>query len=313
MTSAPLRAATHRLAVDRVTVETVGALEEAGIETILLKGPSVARWLYEDDGRRTYGDTDLLVDPARFAEAEGVLARLGFERIVSGEQLREAIPAHTWRRRNDRRTVDLHRRLPGVEVDPAAGWRLLSARTAGLDIGPVRCRVLDTGARAMHVAIHAAFHGSEEAQPLEDLRRALARLDDAIWRDAAELAARSGATPAFALGLRLEPGGEAVASRLGLPTASSVELRLRASTAPPLALGLERLASAPGLAAKLAIVARKLVPSPAVLRSWSPLARRGPLGMAAAYALRPFWLLAHLPAGARAWRRARKAGERPGP
>jgi hypothetical protein len=309
MTSAALRAATHRLAVNRVTAETVSALEAAGIEAILLKGPSIARWLYEDDGRRTYGDTDLLVDPVRFAEAEAVLAELGFDRIVSGEQLREAIPAHTWIRRNDRRIVDLHHRLPGAEVDPAAAWRLLSARTAELVIGPARCRVFDTGARAMHVAIHAAFHGVEEAHPLEDLRRALARLDDAIWRDAAELAARLSATPAFALGLRLEPRGESVANRLALPTASSVELRLRASTAPPLALGLERLASAPGWATKLAIVAREVVPSPVVLRSWSPLAHRGPLGMAGAYVLRPFWLLGHAPTAVSAWRRARRAGE----
>ena len=41
------------------------------------------------------------------------------------------------------------------------------------------------------------------------------------------------------------------------------------------------------------------LPSRAALRDWSPLARRGPLGTAAAYALRPFWLLVHLPEAVR--------------
>ena len=42
------------------------------------------------------------------------------------------------------------------------------------------------------------------------------------------------------------------------------------------------------------------------MRLWHPLARRGPVGLAAAYLYRPFWLAVKLPVGVRAWRRAAK-------
>lgn len=64
------------LAVDRVTAEVVPALAAVGIRPILLKGPSIARWLYPSGGR-SYGDTDLLVPPADFARAGSVLERPG--------------------------------------------------------------------------------------------------------------------------------------------------------------------------------------------------------------------------------------------
>lgn len=307
MTSPALRAATQRLRVDRVTAEVVSALDAAGATTILLKGPSIARWLYEGDGRRTYADTDLLVDPDSVTTAEDVLGELGFRRAMSDEQLGEALPAHAWSRAADRTMIDLHRTLPGAEAHPRAVWDLLVSRTQVLTLGSVECRAPDPDVLAAHVAIHAALHGAGVQQPLEDLRRVLVKLSRPDWERAAEVAAGLEASEAFATGLRLDPHGTEVAERLGLATDATVELRLRAATAPPTALGMARLVRTPGAAAKLALLARKAVPSPAFLRHWSPIARRGPLGLAAAYAIRPFWLLAHLPAGVLAWRRAVRA------
>ena len=73
-----------------------------------------------------------------------------------------------------------------------------------------------------------------------------------------------------------------------------------------LALGFDRFARLPGVQAKLAFAARKLVPPPAWMRSCVPLARRGRLGLAAAYLWRPISLVARLGPGWRAWRRAVK-------
>jgi hypothetical protein len=53
----------------------------------------------------------------------------------------------------------------------------------------------------------------------------------------------------------------------------------------------------------------KTFPPPAFMRAWSPLARRGALGLALAYAWRPVWLVVHSGAAVRAWRRARRSAD----
>jgi hypothetical protein len=166
--------------------------------------------------------------------------------------------------------------------------------------------------RAFHLAVHAGQHGSGWSRPLEDLDRAIAIADEASWREAEELAASLDATPAFAAGLRLTPSGAALADRLGLPRDVPVDVALRAETPPPVALGLDQLAQAKGLRARLGILRHKLVPPPSFMRHWSSLARRGPVGLLLAYLWRPLWLLARLPEGFEAWRRARREVRRSG-
>jgi hypothetical protein len=53
------------------------------------------------------------------------------------------------------------------------------------------------------------------------------------------------------------------------------------------------------------LVGHKLAPPATFMHKWSPLARRGPLGLAAAYVWRPFWILSRTPDALRAWARAR--------
>jgi len=69
--------AARALNIDRVTAEVAVAMVAAGIAYVVLKGPSIARWLYPTNGR-TYCDTDLLVPPAEFERAGAVLRSLGF-------------------------------------------------------------------------------------------------------------------------------------------------------------------------------------------------------------------------------------------
>src|ERR687893_43534 len=90
----PDLAATARgLAVDAVSAEVLDALRAAHVPTILLKGPSVAEWLYHQGPGRSYLDTDVLVAPPALADAERVLAELGFQQCaVVGE--RGAVPTH---------------------------------------------------------------------------------------------------------------------------------------------------------------------------------------------------------------------------
>jgi hypothetical protein len=111
-----LAAAATNLALDSRTVEVVTALDAAGIPSILLKAPAIARWLYADGESRQYADIDLLVGPHQFADAERVLADLGFaesglERAFPDERPRHA---HAWTRARDGTAVDLHRTLAGA-------------------------------------------------------------------------------------------------------------------------------------------------------------------------------------------------------
>ncbi|MCA1711243.1 MAG: nucleotidyltransferase family protein, partial [Actinobacteria bacterium] len=66
-------AALASLAVDAQTAEVVQRLHQADVPCLLLKGPSIAGWLYNDGTPRPYGDSDLLVPPHAYATAAEVL------------------------------------------------------------------------------------------------------------------------------------------------------------------------------------------------------------------------------------------------
>jgi hypothetical protein len=295
------------LVLDATAAEVAIALRNEGVRAILLKGPPLVRWLYGNDSARSSVDVDLLVAPGQLSAAEAALVRLDFSRLATGTGETDR-PRHasTWSPHTGAPCVDLHTTIVGIGHSAAHAWNLLSARTEHLEIGGGHIEVLAPPARAMHVVLHAAQHGVREPQPLQDLERALEALPEEIWREAAELAAQLEAIPAFAAGLSLVPAGRELLARLGLPAKGSVESVLRAASAPPLALGLEWLARAPSPGARVRFVVRKIIPPPSFMRIWSPLARRGRAGLAAAYVWRSVWLLLKAGPALRAWRRARR-------
>lgn len=279
------------LRVDAYTGEAAGALVDRGIAPVLLKGPVLATWLYDDDEARAYVDADLLVDPARLAESHAVLTALGFERVAHEweRHTRRVHHATTWLRAEDDAIVDLHHTLPGVRgATPETVWRVLSGHTVAWPLPRTTVRALDAPARAVLVALHAFHHrdhGTSLAKALADLERAIARADVATWRAAAALADELRAQADFTAGLHAAAGGRALAATLRLPAPSSGD----DETA-----GLERLTairSARGVAGALR---DGLFPSRSYLRWSSPIARRGSAGLAGAYLLRPVFLLRSL-------------------
>jgi len=292
--------------VDAVTAEVVEAFSEAGVGSILLKGPSIARWLYDDEAARPYADSDLLVEPAKVGRAQDVLRDLGFRRewgALDHGGL-EAPPSYPWGRRG--MSVDLHEGLAGAGGDPQAVWALLHQTAQRLRVGGREVAVLGEAERLVHLVLHAAHHGPQVERPLEDLRRALAVVPAARWADAARAAERLVAVPAFVDGLALVSEGRPRLGELGLDARPSVGSLLKGEGA-PMAEGFERLATAPGPAGKAAVARDELFPSREFMRWWSPLARRSGRGLVIAYAWRVLWLAAHAPPGLRAWRRARRA------
>lgn len=290
-------ATARRLTLEGTAARVVRAMNDAGVRCLLLKGPTLSD-LY--DGVRQYSDIDLLVEPETTRAAEGALLGLGFV-------LRDDDPhSHVyWRQGVD---VDLHSTLVGVQVSSGRLWEVLGAETEIYVVGAERVEVLNGPARALHVVLHAAQHGLQEPKPREDLRRALERVSEETWAAARRLAVALDAQAAFWTGLSMEPAGRELSSRLELVKGPSrTETELRASTAPPTAVGLLRLAETPGLGAKLKLIWREAFPSSAYLRTWSPLARRGRVGLALAHVWRPIWILIRLGPALAAIMRARRA------
>ena len=147
------------LALERELVLVTGMFEEAGIGSIVLKGPAVANTVYPDPAWRPFGDLDLLVEASDLApavellEAQGFVRRLpepraGFDaRFGKGVELRNAT----------RIDVDLHRTLAlgsfGVWLDT----RVLFERTDVFALGGRAFRKLDAEALLLHAALHATL------------------------------------------------------------------------------------------------------------------------------------------------------------
>lgn len=305
LSTARLRRAVGCFLLDLVTAEVIVAMRVEQIRCIVLKGPSIAHWLYDEPDRRRYVDSDLLVPPSQLHASEEVLIRLGFQREPGDED--PAVPGphhgHHWRRSADSARVDLHWTLAGVGAPPFEVWQAMEEHATVLPIAGIEADVPDRVATAVIVCLHAAWHGREHAQPQEDLARALAHFEIDVWREAALLAARMRATDAFTGGLRLDPGGSALADQLSLPAGLPFEVVLSASHKRLGAFALYRFATTPGTRAKARLAGRKLVPPSSFMRLMSPLARRGRLGLAAAYLWRPFVLTWRLGFALRAlWR-----------
>jgi Uncharacterised nucleotidyltransferase len=295
------------LAVDAVTAEATTAFREAGVRSLLLKGPPSVRWLYGSDAGRFSTDVDLLVEPASLDAAEKILTDLSFRPLPQNIGPSEPRHARGWERDASPVEVDLHVSIVGARVSGEDVWRVLSRRTDHVFVHGACVEIPSAPARALLVALHAAQHGAAWEQALRDLERAVARLPACVWEDAASLAAELGATSSLAVGLEIVDGGSELVDRLALPIERTVEATLRAWTAPHLTLGIDRLATAPGLRAKGDFLIRKVFPPPDWMRRWSPLGGRGHIGLAAAYAWRPIWLLVRTPRALAAWSRARKA------
>jgi hypothetical protein len=299
-------AAGRNLRVDAAAAEVAGAFRRADVRSLLLRGPVISRSFFDDPSERSYADSDFLVQPSDRLSAERALTQLGFRSLaapIPGDR-----PAHAdeWLRPADGAAVDLHRTLLGVEAAPQELWERLNEETEVLTLAGGQVTIPGPVGRALIVTLHAAQHGVKIEKSQEDLRRALVIEPYERWAKAARLAQEVGATAALATGLRLLPEGRELADRLGLPSVVPTEIALRANDGPFAAYALEWLGSRKGLRAKASYLAHKLFPPVAFMKWWSPLARRGSLGLAVAYVWRPLWCARSALAALPAWRRARK-------
>ena len=201
------------LAADGVTAEVVRAWRAAGVESLLIKGPTVSEWLYPDRVRG-YNDSDLVVEPRCVATARSVLVELGFDEspYPDPDTSKHATP---WVRAADGAVVDLHHRLWGAwGPTPEQQWELIQAGwTERAEVAGERVVVLRRSGRLWLLAMHASQHRDLEGKPLEDLRRGLRCGRMREWRDASVLADAIGASREMVAGLeRLPEGRDLIAS-----------------------------------------------------------------------------------------------------
>lgn len=296
------RRAAQTLMVDAATAEVIGALALRAVDCILLRGPAVARRLYDAVELRSYIDADLLVSPHQVIKAEGALAAIGFAPVADDGDLSRHRPVHAREWQRGIVSVDLHRRVAGCTAPDDVTWQTFYEHSEVVNLAGASARIPSPATLALIVALHAAHNGPRMPKPLADLARALERFDDATWDEASQLAERADAMPAFAAGLRLLPAGVARAPRV----APTIDVALRSSGAPPLSLGIDWLLRTRGFREKAALVKHVVLPPSGALRTWRPLARRGRTGLIAAYVSHPFWLIGHTIPSLRAVMRARQ-------
>ncbi|HUQ18202.1 MAG TPA: nucleotidyltransferase family protein [Gemmatimonadaceae bacterium] len=296
------RRAAQTLVVDAATAEVTTAFASRSIDCILLRGPGIARRLYDATELRSYIDADLLVPPQQMEEAAATLRRIGFTPLAADDDLDRHRPVHAREWQRGIVSVDLHSRIAGCTAPDEVTWKVFADNFEPIVVAGATVRIPNASALAVIVALHVAHNGPRMPKPLADLARALERFDDATWESASRLAEQVGALAAFAAGLRLLPRGAARAPDV----APTVDVVLRSSGAPPLSLGMDWLLRTHGIREKAALVKHVLLPPSGALRTWRPLARRGRAGLVAAYASQPLWLMRHAIPSLRAVLRARR-------
>jgi hypothetical protein len=306
----------HRDELDRVAIAALSALESAGIEAVLLKGPALARRLYAEGEARGYSDVDLLVRRSNLAAAGESLEKLGYVRIpmfgiddVAGVQHSEV-----WGREGERGgpiQIDLHWRLDGCEAPDDLIWEALVAARGSVELRGREVPVLADDGLALHLALHAAQHGPNDSKAIGDLARGIERWPPDVWRRAGELAERVQGVAAFAAGLRLLGEGATIARELGLPPTPELDWKIHHRDGRPRGtFHLRAMADARGAKERANVLRRSLFPTPRWIRWEYKWAARGRALLLLAYArhiLRaPLW-------AAKAGRfaaRARRAGGR---
>jgi hypothetical protein len=298
--------ALRSFAVDRVTAEVTAALSACSIDSILLKGPTIATWLYAHGQPRLYSDTDLLIRQTDWERARSVVQATGFRDALGplAHPRMESGAGHSWKRERDGAEIDLHITLFGLGADPDRVWSTFSERTEVLAVGGRPTVAMGKPARLLHISLHAIQHGGErQVKPMVDLQRALTVASPGDWARAARLARSLDGLETFGAGLSLLPEGRRVVEELRIPCESlGVILRLDAT---PMAEGFEEVARTGNWRGRLRLMAREAVPSREFMRWWTPLARRGRAALVLSYVWRNVWLLSHAVPGFVSWRRAR--------
>jgi hypothetical protein len=308
MEGQPGATVSNRAWIELLHAEVCWVLAGAGVDALVIKGPSVAQWLYPEGGRES-ADVDLLVRPAHWDAAVAALTGRGFGQTWAGRRDGEVSDHSADLSRTDpelgEHGIDLHKYFPGIDLSPSAAFEVLWGRRvpgsqAGIDVW-----FPDAPSRALVVALHAA-RDPHSAKVAEDLRRAMAALDEQEQAALSALASELDARGALRAGLETQPETAGFVEALGLADAEvSTYWELRSHGAGRTAVRLDQLRATPWRH-RPGQVGRWLFPSPALMRTRDPRATGGAVGLGVAYLRRLGDGARLLPGAVRDLRRARR-------
>lgn len=184
--------------------ETLLALEKAGIQVAVLKGPMLSERLHGDPCCRRSTDVDLLIDAPDLHRAVEALAAAGYQREAGPSTLyHERYHHHVALYCPLRPVLELHLRLfTGFGVVLSAGdvlprcWRFHS--TTGL-----ACWLLNAEDEFLHLCVHAAGHEFDRLAWLYDLKLFLLKQPIADWTALCDRAETLGVALALAFTLEV--------------------------------------------------------------------------------------------------------------
>jgi hypothetical protein len=140
------------------TAPAIGALERAGIPTLVLKGAALALHDYDDLGLRPMADVDLLVPYGQVPDAIGVLDAMGYQ----GQRVTVAHQRDHHGRPSEEPgggRIDLHWQLNTALGRPGPPQRWCDefwAASVELEVAGQATRRLDPADQLLHVCVHGA-------------------------------------------------------------------------------------------------------------------------------------------------------------
>ncbi|MDQ6827317.1 MAG: nucleotidyltransferase family protein [Gemmatimonadota bacterium] len=277
----------------RICGDVLGALEQASVDAILLRGAALAATVYDDPALRHCHDIALLVAPDDVERAADALLGAGLERVtLHGEEGGMAALL----RHETALPVELHTRLFS-----AALYELpldeLQGRSVEVRIGGATAHVLSPADALVHVCGHASYSESRASlRWIGDAWLLIDRNTDLDWDQVLQTTERSRLALPMLVALRyltLE-----LSARVPATLLARLEARARESTPieRDVALHGARLGAATdtgsllrempgGLAVRGRVAAWLLFPSRAYVSD--VLQARGPMAQLACYASRP--------------------------
>jgi hypothetical protein len=145
--------------VEQELVTLAPALEVAGVEVIVLKGPAFAHGIYPDSSWRPFGDLDLLVKTEDWRKACALLRDLGWTRRLPEPRtgFDERFGKAAVHRNQVGMELDLHRTLVlgpfGLWMSPGE----LFGQTASFELAGTPLRKLNETTQLLHACAHAAL------------------------------------------------------------------------------------------------------------------------------------------------------------
>ena len=280
----------------RAVQPALGALVQAGVTPIVMKGTALAYLLYASPAARTRGDTDLLVSPEDLPRAREVLQGAGFSR---GQDAHGTLFQESWQAPSGQdliHVIDLHWQINDSPVlQQALPLEEALARTRALPRLGDGVRALSYGDSLLQQAFNAKWHSDFgfflDRERVIGMRRLIWAYDvhlllQAMDRAELDLLVRRAvdAGAAHALLEAIEHAQTAV----GAPVSEHMLSRLRDGpadtpimhylrTGDMIARRRAELRATGGLRAKARFVARLLLPPPQHLRKRFPRAQGWPL------------------------------------